>query len=147
MRAGAFSGDSRTQRVVAFYQGLSPSNLAQLDKVYADAAQFIDPFNDVSGVPAIRRVFEHMFQTVQAPRFEVLESLTEGDRSFLLWHFVFGAPGKETTVLGGSHLHYAADGRIAFHRDHWDPARELYEQVPVLGGLMRLLRRRLRTPD
>lgn len=147
MAAGMFSSDARTQRVVAFYQGLNPLSLATLDQVYAEAACFIDPFNDVSGIPAIRRVFDHMFQAVQAPRFEVLESLTEGDSCFLLWHFVFGPPGRETTVLGGSHLRYAADGRISFHRDHWDPARELYEQVPVLGWLMRLLRKRLGTPD
>jgi hypothetical protein len=39
---------------------------------------------------------------------------------------------------------FAADGRIARHRDYWDVAEELYEKVPLLGGLMRLVKRRLR---
>ncbi len=142
-----FSSDPRTRRTVAFYEGLSLDSLADLGQIYSPDARFIDPFNEVNGLPAIRRVFEHMFEAVHRPRFEVLESLSEGDSSFLLWHFIFGPDGRETTVLGGSHLRYGPDGRIAFHRDHWDPAHELYEQVPVLGRLMRWLRKRLATPD
>jgi steroid delta-isomerase len=34
------------------------------------------------------------------------------------------------------------DGRIAQHRDYWDAAEELYEKLPVIGGLMRWMRRR-----
>jgi hypothetical protein len=33
---------------------------------------------------------------------------------------------------------------VADHRDYWDAAEELYEKLPVLGALMRLLKRRLR---
>ena len=28
------------------------------------------------------------------------------------------------------------------HRDYWDAAEELYEKLPILGGLMRWLKRR-----
>ncbi|WP_413888997.1 hypothetical protein [Candidatus Aalborgicola defluviihabitans] len=34
------------------------------------------------------------------------------------------------------------DGRILDHRDYWDAAEELYEKLPLLGGLMRWLKRR-----
>ena len=43
----------------------------------------------------------------------------------------------------GSHLRFAADGRIAYHRDYWDAAEEVYEKVPLLGGLLRRIKRRL----
>jgi len=49
-------------------------------------------------------------------------------------------------VRGSSHLKLAADGRIAWHRDYWDAAEELYEKLPVLGSLMRWLRQRLAAP-
>jgi steroid delta-isomerase len=29
------------------------------------------------------------------------------------------------------------------HRDYWDAAGELYEQLPVIGSLMRWLKRRI----
>ena len=134
-----------TAKVVAFFEALTPQMLARLDAVYSDDARFIDPFNDVSGLAGVRRVFEHMFETLDAPRFEILSTLTEGEQCFLLWNFRFRRKGRPATSLihGSTHVRFAADGRIAWHRDYWDPARELYETVPLLGAVMRWLRRRL----
>jgi len=39
-----------------------------------------------------------------------------------------------------------AGGRVLRHVDHWDPAAQIYEREPLLGGLMRYLRRRLAAP-
>jgi ketosteroid isomerase-like protein len=144
----AFAPDARVARVVAFYETLTPGTLAQLDSVYAGDARFVDPFNDVTGHAAIRGVFVHMFATLDAPRFHVIQAVTEGDHCFLTWNFSFrrkGQPGP-AVIHGASHLHFAADGRVATHRDYWDPARELYEGLPVLGAVMRWLRRRLAAP-
>jgi hypothetical protein len=41
---------------------------------------------------------------------------------------------------------FAPDGRVIRHRDYWDAAQELYEKMPVIGGLMRWLRRRAALP-
>ena len=49
---------------------------------------------------------------------------------------------EEQCIRGGSHLVLADDGRIADHRDYWDAAEELYEKLPVVGGLMRWLKKR-----
>jgi hypothetical protein len=32
--------------------------------------------------------------------------------------------------------------RVAVHRDYWDAAEELYEKLPVVGSLMRWLKKR-----
>jgi len=138
--------DPRVSRVIDFFARLAPADLAGLEALYAPDASFKDPFNEVCGVPAIRRVFEHMFDVLDAPRFVVLEALVEGPQCFLTWNFVFrlrrpGAP--EITVRGGSHLRFAPDGRIERHRDYWDAAEELYEKLPFVGGLMRWLKRRV----
>ena len=137
--------DERVLRVVAFFETLTPASLATLPSVYSEQAQFIDPFNAVRGLPAIHRVFEHMFEQLHQPRFEVLQTITEGEHCFLLWdfHFARQAGAAVQRVHGGSHVHFDPDGRVDWHRDHWDPAREIYVTVPVLGGLLRWLRRRL----
>jgi hypothetical protein len=31
---------------------------------------------------------------------------------------------------------------VNYHRDYWDAAGELYEQLPLVGGLMRWLKKR-----
>jgi steroid Delta-isomerase len=132
--------DPRAAAVIAFYEQLQPADLARLDRLYTDDCQFKDPFNEVQGLDAVRRIFAHMFETTTAPRFVVREALVEGSQCFLSWDFHFNA----LSVRGASHLHFAPDGRVARHRDYWDAAEELYEKLPVLGALMRLLKRRLR---
>jgi hypothetical protein len=44
-------------------------------------------------------------------------------------------------MRGVSHLKFDADGKVNFHRDYWDTAEELYMKVPLIGSLMRSLRR------
>jgi steroid Delta-isomerase len=137
--------DARAQRVVAFFERLQPADIAQLGRLYTDDARFKDPFNAVQGVPAIQRIFEHMFVALDGPRFEVIDVLVQGDQCFLSWDFVFRMKRfrrDEQRIHGSSHLHFAPDGRVARHRDYWDAAEELYEKLPVVGGLMRWLKRR-----
>lgn len=50
----------------------------------------------------------------------------------------------EQCIRGATHIRFAADGRVEFHRDYWDAAEELYEKLPVLGTLMRGLKRMAR---
>jgi steroid Delta-isomerase len=141
-------GDPRMVRIVQFFEQLSPSDLPRFGEYYVAEARFKDPFNDVQGVPAIAAVFEHMFRSVEAPRFVVHEVISDRAQSFLTWDFLFrlkrAAPASEQVIRGATHLHLAEDGRILKHRDYWDPAEELYEKLPAVGLLLRWLKRRAR---
>jgi steroid Delta-isomerase len=137
--------DERVAKIVALFERLAPVDLPELADIYTDDASFKDPFNEVQGVAAIRRIFEHMFATLDGPRFIIRDTLVQGDQCFLRWDFVFRMKRfrrDELVVRGASHLLLAADGRIRAHRDYWDAAEELYEKLPVLGALMRWLKRR-----
>lgn len=140
--------DPRVARVVTFFEQLNPAGLDRIGEIYAPDARFKDPFNDVTGVPAIRQVFEHMYRALDEPRFIVRDIIAEGDQCFLSWDFLFRfkrySSDTEQVVHGGSHLCFAADSRVASHRDYWDAAEELYEKLPAVGMLMRWLRRRAR---
>jgi steroid Delta-isomerase len=139
------SEDPRVQRVIERFESLRQADLDRLDALYAPDARFKDPFNEVQGLPAIRAVFAHMFASLDGPRFEIVDAVVQGDQCFLSWDFVFRMKRfrrDEQRIHGGSHLRFAADGRIAVHRDYWDVAEELYEKLPLLGALMRWLKRR-----
>lgn len=137
--------DPRAAALVAMFESMAPADLDRLDTFYTPDATFKDPFNQVRGTAAIRVIFEHMFRTLHAPRFVVHDVLVDGAQCFLTWDFLFtprGRPGPAWVVRGSSHLRFAADGRIDMHRDYWDVAEELYEKIPLLGGLMRWLKKR-----
>lgn len=132
--------------LVAYFESLSPENLDRLADFYAADAVFRDPFNDVRGVAAITRVFADMFERLERPRFIVRQRFhdTAGAAAMLLWEFRFSGVGRgEQCIDGATHLRFDAEGRIVRHQDYWDAAGGLYEKLPLLGALMRALRRRV----
>jgi ketosteroid isomerase-like protein len=139
------ASDPRVQRVIEVFERLAPEDVAALDGLYAPDARFKDPFNEVLGVPEIQRIFGHMFEALEAPRFVILDVIAQGDQCFLTWDFLFRMKRfsrAEQRIHGGSHLRFAPDGRIVLHRDYWDAAEELYEKLPAIGALMRWLKAR-----
>jgi ketosteroid isomerase-like protein len=140
--------EARVREIVALFERFTAADLPRLAEFYAADARFKDPFNEAQGVPSIRRVYEHMFATLDGPRFVVRDVIVQGEQCFLSWDFRFRMrrfDRSEQLIRGGTHLQLAADGRIALHRDYWDAAEELYEKLPGLGALMRWLRRRAST--
>ncbi|MES1990814.1 MAG: nuclear transport factor 2 family protein [Pseudomonadota bacterium] len=137
--------EAATQRLIALYEEISPARLSGLDAHYAPDAQFKDPFNDVRGVPAITQIFAHMFATLDQPRFTVTQHIVQGDQAFLGWEFRFHMrrwrPKVEQCIHGATLVRFDAEGLVTLHRDYWDAAQELYEKLPVLGSLMRWLRK------
>lgn len=135
---------NRAAALAEFYATLTPAALERLGEYYAPAARFLDPFNDVVGLDAIARIFRHMFATLDSPRFEVEACLGDEAQAMLVWNFHFSVAGRRHAIRGMTHVRFDEDGRVMEHIDHWDPARQLYEHIPVLGIFLRGLRRRLR---
>jgi steroid delta-isomerase len=133
--------------LIRFYEELTPDSLKRLPDFYVERAWFKDPFNEVRGVDAMQRIFEHMFEHVIEPHFVVTEKLADETAAVLIWKFHFGVRRwgriQAQTIRGVSHLRFAEDGRVAYHRDYWDVAEELYMKLPVIGAVMRSLRRAL----
>jgi len=129
---------------IRFYETLTPKSVGELRSLVAPDVRFRDPFNDVQGVDAYERVLAKMFEDLDEPRFEVRHSALEGAIGFLTWRFVYrDKRGRERTIVGMSELHFDAEGRVALHVDHWDAAAQVYEHLPVLGIVLRRIRRRI----
>lgn len=133
--------------LIDFFHGLAPESVARFPEFYSADAYFKDPFNEVRGVVAIQKIFSHMFRQVDEPRFVVSECVADGRGAVLVWEFRYRVRrwgGRGTQVIRGvSHLGFDAAGKVAYHRDYWDAAEELYMKLPLLGTLMRILRRTL----
>lgn len=135
------------QRVIDFFQTISADNTHALTRIYTDDVWFKDPFNEVRGIEAVRHIFTHMFEQVDQPRFVVTHSVLQDEQAFLTWDFLFRMKrfsSEEQCIRGATHLRFAAEGRVSYHRDYWDAAEELYEKLPVVGSLMRWLKARAR---
>lgn len=140
------SNDPRVLAVIAFFEQLKPADLSRMETHYTEQAFFKDPFNEVKGTAGVKAIFAHMFESLDSPRFTVLDALVQQNQCFLSWDFHFKLKGQSLPrrIHGSSHLRFAPDGRVAYHRDYWDAAEEFYEKLPLLGPLLRLIKRRLK---
>jgi len=152
MSTPTFTPDPQAQRsaelaaLVHWFATITPASVADLPKFYASNAYFKDPFNEVRGLAPMEAIFSHMFVAMHSPRFVVTGQVLQGNQAFLTWdfHFAFRSfqPQAQRLIAGTTHLVFDGDGKVAIHRDYWDVAEELYEKLPLLGGLMRWLKRR-----
>ncbi len=135
--------------LVEWFQPLCPDSVPHIGRHYTDQVRFKDPFNEVQGLPAVQAIFSHMFEQLHEPRFVVRERMLQGQRAFLTWDFMFRFRRYDTQTLqivrGATHLVFDEHGRVTVHRDYWDAAEELYEKLPLVGGLMRWLKARARS--
>ena len=134
-------------RFVHFFEGLEPGSVARLGEVYTTDVYFKDPFNEVHTLAEVQQIFSHMYVALDQPRFVVTGQVGEGNECFLTWNFEFHFRKQRMaglqTVRGSSHLKFNRAGLVSYHRDYWDAAEELYEKLPLLGSLMRWLKRRV----
>ena len=131
-------------RLIDFYNSFAPDSVARFPEFYSADAWFKDPFNEVSGLPAIQRIFSHMFSQVAEPRFHIEERIVADNGAMLVWTFHYRMPrigGGNQVMRGVTHLRFDAAGKVNYHRDYWDAAEELYMKLPAVGWLMRGLRR------
>ena len=137
------------QRVIAFYETLTPESLNQISEIYHEKASFKDPFNEVQGQAAITHIFAHMFQALGKPQFKIQTALGDERQAFLIWDFYFSKKPlpDPMCIQGATYLVFADDGRILKHEDYWDANKELLSKLPWLGSFFRLVTRQFKTPS
>ena len=105
---------------------------------------FHDPFNDTIGKTELRHLFIDMFKNTKNPRTEVTDLFGGRRRWIVKWRFQAGLPViGALDVVGLTELALADDGRVASHIDYWDSGLPIYGKLPVLGGIVRSVRKRM----
>lgn len=134
-------------RVCSIFNTLGRDTLHLVDELYDEDVQFIDPFHRVRGRAALRDYYAAMYANVQAIRFEFSGETVTANELVLYWRMTYRharvGGGAPVGVDGCSRLVFGDSGRVVLHRDYFDAGAMLYEHLPVLGRLVRFVRRRV----
>lgn len=134
-------------RFIALYQQLNLQQLHRLPEVYADEVIFIDPAHRIEGLAALSDYFAALYQRLSYCRFEIVSQQQQGTQAWLSWVMTFSHPrlasGQPIRVEGATRLEFDAAGKVIVHRDYFDLGAMLYEQLPLLGPLVRVIKGRL----
>lgn len=131
---------------LAAFEAMTPERLDVFDAVCAPDVRFADPFNDVTGLDRFKDVFRHMYDTLDGPRFVILDSAVGSRAGYIRWRFEFFMRRRAMTIDGMSEVEFGPDGRVTCHIDHWDAGGQVYARIPVIGALVRWVRGRLAAP-
>lgn len=127
------------------YQQLSGTRLEVLRDIYAPNIRFQDPAHHIQGIDSLIAYFDGLFSNVTHCRFDIEQVMEQEQEAFIRWHMTFAHPrlngGREVVIPGVSHLQFAE--QITLHRDYFDLGVMIYEQVPVVGAVIKILKRRL----
>jgi hypothetical protein len=141
--------DPHLEAFCAFYNKLDNTCTEKLSTVYTDDVSFTDPLHRIQGLEALKGYFDSLYENVTSCRFDFHDTRRQDDTAFVTWTMHLAHPrlagGRPFRVEGCSRLVFAADGsgRVAVHRDYFDAGELLYERLPLLGGVVRRLKRRL----
>lgn len=129
------------------FAALDKDNLHLLGELYSDGIAFADPMHEIDGLADLRQYFAQLYANVQDLRFDFdgFDQVTEG-QGYLRWVMTYRHPrlngGQPISVPGCSYVQWA-DGKVFKHRDFFDAGAMLYEQLPVMGAVIRWLKGRL----
>lgn len=128
-----------------YLETLTAETVPQIADLVASDVRFIDPFHDVSGAQAMQRVFAAIFVSLKNVRFTVIDRAWSGNAWYLRWRFEGDRRqgGQMFEFDGMSEIYFNDEGRVRLYRDHWDAASGFYEKLPVLGIVLRWLRRKV----
>ena len=140
------SADYLAERVKQAYRSLGPDNLTTVESLYTDDVYFEDPSHGVQGKAALIKYFTNQFQNLMNCSFKFHQTITNGSDIFLAWTMFVKHPrlngGEMIRVEGASYLK-TRNGKIYYHRDYFDLGALLYEQLPLLSGVVTKIKQRL----
>lgn len=138
---------SPLQQSKDFFQKLSLENIDLVDQFYAADTVFQDPIHRVVGAKSVKEYYKALYSNVKSIRFEYGKGIESGSTVSLEWKMFLVtdaiANGQEITVDGVSLIKFNKEGKAIEHRDYFDMGEFIYERVPVLGSIIRYIKKRM----
>lgn len=130
-------------RFKELFNTLDKGNLSKLGGVYGERIHFKDPLSEVRGLDELTHYFAGSYKNVIACHFVFSEQAVDNGTVALAWTMFLRHKrikgGREIQVEGISHLR-VGDGKVNYHRDYFDAGQLLYENLPLLGRVIRKIR-------
>jgi hypothetical protein len=120
----------------------------QTANVYAKGAYLDDTIATHYGPDEIRSYFLQTAETMTSFEVNILDSTRSGADHYIRWEMIFAAPrlaeGEPIHSVGISQVRFNENGRVVFHQDFWDSGRHIYGQIPVVGGMIGIIKNRMK---
>ncbi len=151
LEAGGPGEKAALQRFTSFLQGIGDVNYVRENtlKVYSSDAYLDDTLAVHHGAAEIEAYFLKTSETMTSYEVTVDDVARSGDDYYFRWTMKFAAPalsgGKPVSSVGISQVRFNREGKVAFHQDFWDSGGNFYAHLPVIGGAVGYVSKRLKS--
>lgn len=151
--AGQASGEEqamsdRLKEIQSLFNNFNSNTLSLADDFYDPDVVFLDPIVELKGRDALKAYYADMYENVTSIRFDFSGGIEKEEEAVVFWTMEVrakGFKGGEPVFLDGtSHIKFGGDsGKAVYHRDYFDMGAFVYENIPVLGSIIRYTKKRL----
>ncbi len=142
------NAEAVVSRFKRLYTKMDAENIPKdlIHGVYSQDLHFEDSFHQLRGLESFYDYCQSLYQNLTSIKFYFHEDLQELDQALLTWTLVYKHRllnrGREIRVDGASHIRYR--DKIFFHKDYFDGGQLMYEQIPLLGSLVKTVKKRVK---
>jgi outer membrane murein-binding lipoprotein Lpp len=136
-------------RLETFSGDISASNITnKLGQVYAANIYFRDPFKEIHGLPDFQAYLLRDSASVTQYNIDWQDVAKSDGDYYFRWVMTVKLKRDNqhkppTQTCGISEIRFGADGKAIYEQDYFDAASFLYERLPILGGEIRFIKKRL----
>ena len=127
------------------YKTLNASNCQGeiVGQVYRSDVLFQDSFHRIEGLGAMKDYFTALYLNLKSSEFEFHDQWIGNGSAMLTWTMTYSHQklnrGKDISIEGATEIRF--DDKVYFHKDYFDGGSLLYEHVPVLGAVIKQLKK------
>ncbi len=148
LKPGSAEERQAVARFSRFFSVLTPESVRRdLRSVYAADVYFNDTLKEIEGVDRLEPYLIRTAEAVESCAVDILDMSSSRGDFYFRWamriQFKKFRKGEVQTSIGITHIRFNQEGKVIFHQDYWDAAANLFEKIPVLGGIIRAIKNRL----
>lgn len=147
--AGSTAEKEALERFTSFLRHIGDKNYIRENtaKTYRSDAYLDDTLTTHHGAAAIEAYFLETAGSLTDSEVIIDDIARSGPDHYIRWTMIISAKplagGKPVHSIGVSQVRFDAQGKVAIHQDFWDSGEHFFGKLPVSGGIIGLIRKRL----
>ena len=124
------------EKYLKCWENLNSNNVSKLFNCLHEGFYFLDPFVEIHNKKEFEKHLRHTLKKYKKLQFDILLNLKKRNTYIIKWKITLG--NKTFKPFCGISEIVMENNLIKSHIDFWDPMRNIYQNIPVIGKILKL---------
>lgn len=131
------------EKFKSYFTQLKRDNNTTLNEIYSEDIIFTDPIHEIRGIENLKSYFKKLDDNLIEGSFQFTDESVTGNTAYLPWELNLRLKRPKKNVIASGISVLTVEEKIIKHRDYFDAGELFYENVPVLGRIIRFLKKKI----